>query len=154
MKLSDDTALNGLNQLLQVCRASQRGYQQAVTNASDPDLARLFSDYAGQRSKYIAELEDRIRTLRSDPAQGTLPGASMHQGWMEVKSASAFAPLHALLEECERGEDMAVAAYRTALQQRDMDEQSRRLIQRQYEGVQAAHDRVRQLRDSATYAHR
>jgi hypothetical protein len=49
---------------------------------------------------------------------------------------------------------MAVMSYRTALAERDVDQQTRELIQRQYEFVQAAHDRVRQLRDSATYAHR
>jgi uncharacterized protein (TIGR02284 family) len=49
---------------------------------------------------------------------------------------------------------MAVMAYRQALEERDVDKQTREVIQRQYEFVQAAHDRIRQLRDSATYAHR
>ena len=49
---------------------------------------------------------------------------------------------------------MAVMSYRDALAERDIDEQTRDIIQRQYEFVQAAHDRIRQLRDSATYADR
>ena len=58
-----------------------------------------------------------------------------------------------MLAECERGEDMAVNAYRRALEEQDLDEQTRGIVQRQYEFVQAAHDRIRQLRDSAKYAH-
>jgi hypothetical protein len=47
-----------------------------------------------------------------------------------------------------------VMAYREALAERALDAQTRQLVQEQYELVQASHDRVRQLRDSATYAHR
>jgi uncharacterized protein (TIGR02284 family) len=61
---------------------------------------------------------------------------------------------HAILAECERGEDISVMAYGEALAERDIDKQTRELVQRQYEQVQAAHDRIRQLRDSATYANR
>jgi hypothetical protein len=49
---------------------------------------------------------------------------------------------------------MALKLYAAALKTADIDGQSRALIQTQYEQVQAAHDRVRQLRDSPTYAHR
>ncbi|MEO5959173.1 MAG: PA2169 family four-helix-bundle protein, partial [Opitutaceae bacterium] len=70
------------------------------------------------------------------------------------QAALAAEQVHAILIECERGEDVAVKTYVAALAEPDMDVETRRLIQTQYESVQAAHDRIRQLRDSANYAHR
>ena len=60
---------------------------------------------------------------------------------------------HAVLAECERGEDAAVANYRAALNETELDSESRALVQRQASGVQEAHDRIKQLRDSVAYAH-
>ena len=74
-----------------------------------------------------------------------------HEGGSEAEFAR-LQEAHAVLSECEKGEDRAVDAYREALRGRDVDPQTREVIQRHYEFVQAAHDRVRQLRDSATYA--
>ena len=45
-----------------------------------------------------------------------------------------------------------LVAYREALNLADLDAISRKLIQRHYETVQAAHDRVRQLRDREAQA--
>jgi uncharacterized protein (TIGR02284 family) len=55
---------------------------------------------------------------------------------------------HAVLAECERGEDAAKYAYEAALKQ-DLPMDVRTIIERQYQGVQANHDRVRDLRNAA-----
>jgi uncharacterized protein (TIGR02284 family) len=151
---TDENSIRVLHQLDQVCRDALRGFQAAAADVPDPTLARLFGDYAAQREKLCHELDKRIRTLRAEPPQeGSVVGA-VHRAWMDLESALASAELHAILTEVERGEDMAVTAYRAALEERDLDDETRGLIQRQYELVQAAHDRVQQLRDSATYAYR
>ncbi len=154
MKLTDEPALLVLNQLFQVCRASADGFETAAANATELELAKLFRDFAGQRRSFADALEERIRTLRSEPVDAASAGAALHRDWMELKATAARTPSHALLEEIERGEDVAVKAYGDALKQRDVDEITRRLVQEQYELVQAAHDRIRQMRDSPEYAHR
>jgi len=154
--MSSDHALRVLQQLMAACRDAELGYQLSAAEVSDPDLARIFGEYAAQRAKFVFELQQRIRTLRGDPEPGlagTL-GGSLHRAWIDLEAALRADELHTVLTECERGEGLSVAAYRLALQEHDIDEQTRRLIQQQYESVQAAHDRVRQLRDSAPYAHR
>ncbi len=152
---NDDTSLLVLNTLIRSGRDAERGYLAAADLVPEPKLVELFSEKALQRGKFVQELEERVRTLRSvpDKADSTLVGEA-HRAWMGFVTKNTSAEAHAILAECERGEDMSVAAYREALGQRDLDEQTRALIQQQYEQVQAAHDRVKQLRDSATYAHR
>ena len=55
---------------------------------------------------------------------------------------------HAVLAECERGEDAAKAAYEAALR-KTCRPMLRTLVERQYQGVKANHDRVRNLRNAA-----
>ena len=46
---------------------------------------------------------------------------------------------HAVLEECERGEDVAKNAYEAALK-KDLPPDIRTVIERQYQGVKENHD--------------
>jgi uncharacterized protein (TIGR02284 family) len=70
----------------------------------------------------------------------------MHRGWVHLKGAvGASSPL-SMLEECERGEDAAVARYRSALKE-DLPAEARAIVQRQAEGTQRNHDRIKSLRD-------
>jgi len=54
---------------------------------------------------------------------------------------------HAVLEECERGEDTALARYRRALKA-ELPADVRDVIMRQMAGTQANHDQVKLLRDT------
>ena len=155
MITNDDASLLVLNALIHAGRDSERGYLAAADLVTEPELVQLFADHAVQRAKFVQELEERIHTLRSTPdkARGSVAGG-LHRGRMGLEASLASNETHAILSECERGEEVAVATYRDALKTSNLDGQTRTLIQRQYELVQAAHDRVKQLRDSATYAHR
>ena len=72
----------------------------------------------------------------------------MHRAWTNIKSAINGMSEHAVLAECERGEDAAKAAYEAALQ-KNLPVDVRTLVDRQYQGVKANHDRVRNLRNAA-----
>jgi uncharacterized protein (TIGR02284 family) len=58
---------------------------------------------------------------------------------------------HAVLEECERSEDVAKSAYEAALK-KDLPSDIRTVVERQYAGVKENHDRVRDLRNSTRAA--
>ena len=73
--------------------------------------------------------------------------AAVHRGWLSLKSAATSRDSKAILKECERGEDYAKAKYAEALKL-DLPAAVREIVARQYQGVIANHDRVRDLRDS------
>jgi uncharacterized protein (TIGR02284 family) len=154
MTTNDDKAVLILNDLLLAARDAEKGFQTAADIAQRPELVELFAGFSLQRAKFAKEIEARIRTLRATPVKLPNPAAAAHRGWMELKTGVESNETHALLAECERGEDVAVKAWATAVQDPDLDGQTRQLIQTQYELVQAAHDRIKQLRDSADYAYR
>jgi uncharacterized protein (TIGR02284 family) len=154
MKMSSDNAIRVLNELTAVGRDAERGFQTAAVQVKDPVLVRFFAEKAAERAKLVHELQERTKALRAEPdTDGTLAGTA-HRKLMELETALASNTPHAILAECERGEDLATHVYAQALKERDLDEQTLKLIQRQYELVQVSHDRIRQLRDSEQYAHR
>lgn len=153
MKTSHDRTLGILHDLIETCKDGREGFTTAAQDAKDAELSRVFSNYAAQRARFIAELRQRVQALGGDPEQHGSIGAALHRGWMDLKAAIASNEPHAVLSECERGEDAAKASYRDALETFELDDQTRALVQRQAAAIQEAHDRVKQLRDSVAYAH-
>jgi uncharacterized protein (TIGR02284 family) len=65
---------------------------------------------------------------------------------VHVKGSVGANSALSMLEECERGEDAAVARYRKALKN-DLPADVRAIIQQQADGAQRNHDQIKQLRD-------
>ena len=151
---TDEASLKVLNTLLAVNHDAQAGYETAAADARDPALARFLGEAAAQRMKFVDELAQRVRGLRGEAVKRGGIAGKVHRMIIDAKASTDDAPDHALLVECERAEDIAVRAYRDALQAVDVDEQTRKIIQRQYELVQLGHDQVREKRDSPAYANR
>lgn len=151
MKMTNEKTLSALNDLIEICKDGQHGFRTAAEDAKDADLARIFTEFSTQRTSFIAELQDRVRSLGGDPEKSGSVSGSLHRGWIDMKAAISSHEPHAVLAECERGEDAAVKAYREALDE-NLDPISRGIISRQYASIQAAHDRIKQLRDSLTYS--
>ncbi len=153
MNMTNDKTVSVLRDLIETARDGQEGFRTAAEDAKDSELARVFTEFSMQRTNFIAELQDRIRSLGGEvKTSGSITG-SVHRGWMDLKAALSSHEPHAVLAECERGEDAAVSAYRDALEE-NLDPVTRGLVSRQYASVQAAHDRVKQLRDSVAMSKR
>ena len=73
----------------------------------------------------------------------------MHRAWINLKSAITSKDEHAILAECERGEDSAVNEYKKAMEDEELSAPIRETITRQYTDVKRAHDRIRELRDAS-----
>lgn len=151
MKITNEKTLSVLKDLIETNKDGQHGFQTAAEDAKDGELARIFTEFSTQRASFIAELQDRVRGLGGDGSNSGSVAASLHRGWINLKAAISSNEPHAVLAECERGEDAAVKAYREALDE-NLDPVTRGVISRQYASVQAAHDRVKQLRDSVVFS--
>ncbi|HSI28157.1 MAG TPA: PA2169 family four-helix-bundle protein, partial [Methylophilus sp.] len=73
-------------------------------------------------------------------------GGTLHRRWIDLKTALTANDNLAVLNETERGEDVALAAYRDALEI-DLPQDIRTIVIRQLEGVKRNHDLVKQLRN-------
>ena len=145
--MSDQTSL--LNELIETLKDGQEGFRSAAADVESSDLKTLFSQYSLQRSKFAGELQTLTRSLGAeDPEkEGSVAGA-LHRGWINLKAALTSKDEHAILAECERGEDSAVAEYQKTLEAEKWSANIETVLRAQLAKVRAAHDRIRDLRDS------
>ena len=85
--------------------------------------------------------------MGEDPERSGSVAGAIHRGWVNIKASMSIDDDLAILEECERGEDVAKASYRKALDSGDLSPDARSVVQKQYDGVLRNHDQVRALRD-------
>ena len=141
---SNDEVISTLNGLIETCRDGQNGFQTAAEGVKNSELKSLFYSYSQQRAKLVGELQDEVRRLGGDPETAGSLAASLHRGWMDIKSAVTGKDDNAIISECERGEDAAVSNYRDALG-KDLPAGVRSIVERQFASVKEAHDRTRDL---------
>ncbi|MFL6528139.1 MAG: PA2169 family four-helix-bundle protein [Chthoniobacterales bacterium] len=138
-----------LNSLIETLKDGQEGFRQAAEAVKDGTLKSLFSEYSLQRAKFAGELQNEvIRSLGdSKPEETSSVSGALHRAWINLKSALTSGDDHAILAECERGEDSAISEYRKAIEDENLSSPLRDVVSRQYTEVKAAHDRVKALRD-------
>lgn len=141
--------LSTLNNLIETLKDGQEGFRSASEDVANSELKTLFSKYSLQRARFAGELQELAHSLgESDPADGGSVAGAVHRGWLNLKAALMSKDEHAVLAECERGEDVAVAAYRKALENPDLPANVRAVLESQAADVKSTHDHVRNLRDS------
>ena len=141
----NDNVISVLNNLIETCKDGQNGFQTAAEGVTRSDVKSLFYQYSQQRAQFAGELQDEVRRLGGDPTETGSVAATLHRGWIDIKSAVTGADENAVLAECERGEDSAVANYKDALADQSLPADVRAIVERQYAQVQEAHDRIRNL---------
>ena len=140
----NETVISTLNGLIETCRDGQNGFQTAAEGVTRSELKTLFHGYSQQRARFVGELQNEVRRLGGDPENMGSVAATLHRGWIDIRSAVSGGDDGAVISECERGEDAAVAAYRGALDQ-DLPANIRAAVERQFAEVKQAHDRIRSL---------
>jgi uncharacterized protein (TIGR02284 family) len=137
-------AISILNTLIETCEDGAQGFRTAADGLQNSSTRDLFRQYARERAGCANELRAEVRRLGGMPEEGGSVSGAVHRGWMNLKTAIAGKSDSGIIAEAERGEDVAVAAYRKALQS-DLPAQLHQMIQQQFTQIKAAHDRVRQL---------
>lgn len=137
-----------LNDLIETCKDGEEGFRTCAEDIRRPELKTLFTTRARQCAEAAAELQQLVRQLGGDPETDTSVGGDLHRRWVDLKSAITGKDDESILNECERGEDVAKRNYQKALE-KDLPAQIKTVVQRQYEGVLRNHDEVRALRNAA-----
>lgn len=142
-----DELIATLNDLIETSKDGEKGFTASAEAVAEAQLKQVFVEGAQRCGEAARELQTEVRSLGGDPDHGGSVSGALHRGWVEVKRAVTGRDALAVLEEVERGEDAALRAYREALE-KPLPPAVRTLVQRQCDGAQANHDRVRALRDT------
>src|SRR6266581_2853433 len=135
-----DDVIDTLNDLIETSLDGEAGFRTCADTVKNPTLKVFFEQKAMRCREGATQLQEIVREMGGDPdREGSMSG-DMHRFWINLKSTIAGMDDHAILDECERGEDAAKASYEKALRQ-DLPGDVRLVIERQYREVKANHDR-------------
>jgi uncharacterized protein (TIGR02284 family) len=136
-----------VHEVITVCRDGEQGFRGAAQAVTTPTIKEMFEQYSAQRAQFAAELQGAVKALGFETIDPQGLGGVLYAAWINLKGLATGHNVHAILVEAERGEDWSVKTYRAALG-KTLPPEISTIIQKQFEQVQAAHDRIRTLRDS------
>ena len=139
-----DEVISSLNNLIETCKDGQNGFQTAAEGVKNSELKTLFGTFSQQRAKFAGELQNEVLRLGGDPLKTGSTAAALHRGWINIKSSVTGEDEHAIIAECERGEDSAVRNYEEALKG-TLPSDIETIVRRQFTEIKQAHDRIRSL---------
>ncbi len=145
--MSHDDIVDTLNDLIETSKDGEFGFQTCAEHATSSELRNLFSLRSKECQQAAAELQPLVLQYGGKPDHGGSATGALHRGWVAVRGSLVGYTDQAMLEECERGEDHALARYRKALNDTNLPEQARAVVARQQLGVQRNHDQIKLLRD-------
>jgi uncharacterized protein (TIGR02284 family) len=151
--MDQNDAVSVVKELIETCKDGQKGYQDGASKVKRPDVKTFFNEQSLERGRFAGELEAELHRLepgdKDKKVSGSVAG-SLHRAWIDTK-VNLGAGDKAILEWMEQGEDRAKDAYQKA-SSGSLPGNVAELVRRQAASVQKAHDKVKNLRDTAEAA--
>ena len=139
--MTERTERATLNRLVETCRDGERGFRYAANHVSDPTVKALFLEIATQRQQFAEALLPHAHRLGgATEGDGSVAGA-LHRGWMTIRDTVAPHDDTSMINEAERGERAALAAYQDALES-PLPPQSRDLVESQFAQIEHTQRRL------------
>jgi uncharacterized protein (TIGR02284 family) len=144
--MDQDNAVTVIEKLAEISKDGEKGYREAADHAKRSDLKAFFITQSSERKRFADELQTVLAKLGKvgKKESGTVAGA-LHRAWIDTK-VGLGAGDKSILESVEKGEDEAKDAYKKAISS-SLPPEAAEIVSRQARSIQAAHDKVKSLRD-------
>ena len=147
MSDQNQDAISTLNSLAALARDGVNGMKSAAEAAKNTSIKTKLQHLAQERDSIFSELQNAVRSLGGDPTKSGTTAGAIHRGWMSLKEMVSASDDKALLDECERGEDVAKKAFTEATAQ-SLPAQALAIVRKGSEQVQRSHDQIKSLRNT------
>ncbi len=158
MATTTETTARAYNDLVEINKTGAKGYQEAAEGVTNPQLKSELSRLSQQRAQFASELTQRasqygINTESTGTVEGALTNAAatVHRGWINLKSAITGQDDSAILGECETGDAVALEAYETALKASNLPTEAKSILEQQHSQVLQAKNWVTQQKGSMSH---
>ncbi len=138
---------NKLNDLLEKNYDAEKGYKKASENAEHAGLKSYFLNKSQERYDFGHQLKSELKNFNQDPEKGGSVAGAAHRTWMEVKSWFSGDDDEAMLEEAIRGEKASVAEYKNVLNETELPEATRQLLEIQKNTIEHSLLNIKKLED-------
>jgi uncharacterized protein (TIGR02284 family) len=146
--MEKNDVIDTLNDLIQTCKDGEEGFRTCAEDIKDIELKSYFNNRAERCTRAAEELQDLVVAYGGDPKTSSHISGALHRRWVDIRSAITGKSEQDVLEECERGEDVAKHHYEAALA-KPLPQDVRQIVEDQYRGVQLNHDQVKSFRNQA-----
>lgn len=146
--MSNDEVISLLNALIETSKDGEKGFLTCVENLKSSQLKENFTQRAQECANAASQLQDLVRALGGEPEQSASLAGKMHRRWIDIKAVVNGKNEKTILNECVRGEEVAVKNYEGALKEY-LPEEVRAVLEQQYEAVERNYGQVKILRDVA-----
>jgi len=141
-----NVVISTVNDLIETSKDGEEGFRTCAESTKNPQLKQFFEHAARRCAEAAMQLQGKVRAMGGDPERSSSTSGALHRAWVNIRSAITGMDDHAILAECERGEDVAKRAYEKALEQ-DLSADLRTMIGKQYREVKLNHDRIKEMRN-------
>ncbi|QHF02040.1 MULTISPECIES: PA2169 family four-helix-bundle protein [Pseudomonas syringae group] len=141
-----------LNDLIETSIGGEEGFKTSAENAKSAQVKTFLARRSTEVGAAVRELQQHVTQLGGKPEDSSSVSADIHQAWVKLKTVFTSNDDKAVLEEAERGEDVAKKAYSKALEksrEKGVSQAVIDVIEKQYQGVLKNHNEVKALRDAA-----
>ncbi len=144
--MTNEETIDQLNNLIETCKDGEYGFRSCAEHVKSADLKTTFMRRSEDCRQGASELQSLVARLGGKSATDGSASGTMHRGWVSVVGTLTGYSEKQMLDECERGEDVALDRYRDALKEQ-LPADVMGVVQKQYEGVKRNHDQIRTLRN-------
>lgn len=144
--MHQDDIIDVLNDLIETSKDGQYGFQSCAEHAKSTALRDVLLARASECQSAVSELQVLVSQCGGKPDDGGSVSGAIQRGWVAVRGTLAGYTDVGILQECERGEDVAKARYAKALE-KPLPEPIATIVERQYQGVLRNHDHIKLMRD-------
>ena len=149
--MDNNDVISTLNDLIETCKDGEQGFRTCAEDIKDAQMKSFFTTRAQSCAEAAAELQQEVRSLGGNPETSSSIAGALHRRWVDIKGLVTGKDDEAILNECERGEDVAKRSYETALG-KSLPANIKTIVERQYNGVLKNHDQVKALRNQVRAA--
>jgi uncharacterized protein (TIGR02284 family) len=144
--MQNNELIDTLNTLIETSRDGENGFSACAEDAKDASLRAYFTICATRCRESVHTLEEVVKHQGGTPEPSGSVLGSVNRAWLNLRAAISSNSDLAVLEECERAEDVALRAFNRALEQ-DLPVGVAAVVKILLHGAQENHDRVCALRD-------
>src|SRR6476469_6814895 len=129
--LSNDDVVDELNTLIETGKDGEYGFRTCAEHVKSTQLRQVFTSRADECRQGATELQALVTRLGGKADTSSSVSGTLHRGWVNLKAMLSGDSDQAALNECERGEDAALARYRDAIKEA-LPSDIAAVVQRQY----------------------
>lgn len=146
--MTNEQVSNRLQCLLGTLHDGQRGFAEAAQNANSDRLRTFLNECSQQRASLANEVEQQIQQLGKQPQPDAIQNERGYHAWSNVRDYISGKDDYAVAAEAEHGDDIAITNYKNVLRDHELPQNIRSFVEKQYEQVQASHNKIVDIRQS------